>query len=127
MKFADRLKLLREEKNLRQADLAKILNISRQSVSNYENGVRFPNDELLLRRIAEFFDVSIDYLLGVTNIRNYYYENHIDNIEAKENGSDYQIDKKTALNNLFYEVDDLPCDMIEKITTIVKTIKTLIK
>ncbi|SHH63392.1 DNA-binding transcriptional regulator, XRE-family HTH domain [Caloranaerobacter azorensis DSM 13643] len=126
MKFAERLKLLREEKNLRQIDLAKILNISRQSVSNYENGVRFPNDELLLRRIAEFFDVSIDYLLGVTNIRNYYHRN-IENIEAKENGIDYKIDKKTALNNLFYEVDDLPSDKIEKITAIIKTIKTLIK
>ncbi|QIB27544.1 helix-turn-helix domain-containing protein [Caloranaerobacter azorensis] len=126
MKFAERLKLLREEKNLRQIDLAKILNISRQSVSNYENGVRFPNDELLLRRIAEFFDVSIDYLLGVTNIRNYYNRN-IENIEAKENGTDYKIDKKTALNNLFYEVDDLPSDKIEKITAIIKTIKTLIK
>ncbi|WP_069650395.1 helix-turn-helix domain-containing protein [Caloranaerobacter ferrireducens] len=127
MNFAERLKLLREEKKLRQTDLAKILNISRQSISNYENGVRFPNDELLLRRIAEFFDVSIDYLLGVTNIRNYYYENHIDNIEAKEKSSTYQIDKKTALNNLFYEVDDLPSDIIEKITAIIKTIKTLVK
>jgi transcriptional regulator with XRE-family HTH domain len=124
MNFASRLKFLREELNLRQEDLAKILNISRQSISNYEKGLRFPNDEDLIRKIAKYFNVSIDYLLGATNIRkNYnYYQN---NGQVKENTSKYNTNKEKALENLFFEVDELSSEVIEKITEAIKLFKSI--
>ena len=62
----NRMKLLREQHNLSQTDLAKILNISRQSYNFYENEKRDPDTTMLIR-IADFFNVSLDYLLGRTN------------------------------------------------------------
>lgn len=62
----NRMKLLREQHNLSQTDLAKILNISRQSYNFYENEKRDPDTAMLIR-IADFFNVSLDYLLGRTN------------------------------------------------------------
>ncbi|EGK59520.1 XRE family transcriptional regulator [Centipeda periodontii DSM 2778] len=62
----NRMKLLREQHNLSQTDLAKILNISRQSYNFYENEKRDPDTTMLIR-IADFFNVSLDYLLGQTN------------------------------------------------------------
>ena len=62
----NRMKLLREQHNLSQTDLARILNISRQSYNFYENEKRDPDTEMLIR-IADFFNVSLDYLLGRTN------------------------------------------------------------
>lgn len=63
----NRMKLLREQHNLSQADLAKLLNISRQSYNFYENEKRDPDTTMLIR-IADIFDVSLDYLLDRTSI-----------------------------------------------------------
>ena len=54
---------LRKEKKLTQSDLAEVLGISRQAYSNYENGKRQPDNETMLK-LAEHFNVSVDYLLG---------------------------------------------------------------
>ena len=62
-----RLKELREQKNLTQAQLSKILNISASTIGMYGQGRRFP-DENLLKHISQYFNVSIDYLLGLTKI-----------------------------------------------------------
>lgn len=62
-----RLKELRENKHLTQAQLSKFLNISASTIGMYEQGRRFP-DEILLKNIAQFFNVSLDYLLGLTDI-----------------------------------------------------------
>ena len=64
-----RLKQLREEKGLKQPDLSRLLNASQQTISAYETGQRDPDTETLIK-LSEIFDVSIDYLLGTTNIRN---------------------------------------------------------
>lgn len=64
----NRLKELRIEKNLLQSDIAKIINKSDRVVGFYENGERDMNTETL-RILSDFFDVSIDYLLGKTNER----------------------------------------------------------
>lgn len=64
-----RIKLLREEKNLKQDELAKILSISPSAIGMYERDEREPNDELTLK-IAEYFNVTTDYLLGKTDARN---------------------------------------------------------
>lgn len=71
LKFKDRFKNLRDELELNQTQLGLILNVSQKTISNYELGNRFP-DEDMLNKIADLFDVSIDYLLGRTEIRNIY-------------------------------------------------------
>ena len=60
------LKLLRNEKNMSQQELADALGISKSSINMYEWGERQPNFEVL-EAIADFFNVDIDYLLGRTN------------------------------------------------------------
>lgn len=60
------LKLLRNEKNMSQQELAEALGISKSSINMYERGERQPNFEVL-ETIADFFNVDIDYLLGRTN------------------------------------------------------------
>lgn len=63
--FSDRLKELREEKGLTQEQLSSILKISRQQLSTYETGKFEPNFETLVN-IANYFNVSLDYLLERT-------------------------------------------------------------
>jgi transcriptional regulator with XRE-family HTH domain len=63
MTFGKRLRQLRENKQLSQLDLSKLLNIANSTLSLYEADKRFPEPEIL-KRIADFFGVSIDYLLG---------------------------------------------------------------
>lgn len=60
-----RIRDLREDNDLKQRQLADYLNCSQQVYSNYELGQRdIPTDVLI--RLADFYDVSIDYLLGQT-------------------------------------------------------------
>lgn len=66
--FAVRLKTLRVEKKLRQSDLAAELGLARTTIANYEQATRFP-DEQALHHFADYFDVSLDYLLGRTEFR----------------------------------------------------------
>lgn len=63
--FKERLKTLRQSRDLTQSSLADALNISRSAVGMYENGSREPDFETL-ELIADFFNVDIDYLLGRT-------------------------------------------------------------
>lgn len=59
--------LLREQKGLRQEDMAKMLGISRQAYCTYENDRHQAGYEILIK-LADFFEVSIDYLLERTSM-----------------------------------------------------------
>ena len=61
------LKLLRNQKGLSQQKLADILHISQQSVYKYENDITSPDIETL-KNIADFFETSIDYVVGYTEL-----------------------------------------------------------
>ncbi|AEE98054.1 helix-turn-helix domain-containing protein [Mahella australiensis] len=65
----NRIKELREEAKISQAELASILGVTQQALSNYENGLREPDLDTI-NKIANYFGVSIDYLLCRTNVRN---------------------------------------------------------
>lgn len=65
--FCDKLKALREDNDLTQDELAKAINITRSALSNYESNIRVPSYELLIK-FADYFDVSLDYLLCRTNV-----------------------------------------------------------
>ncbi len=61
-----RLRDLREDKDLKQADIAKLLNVKQNTYSQYENEKR-EIPLALLWKLADYYDTSIDYLVGRTN------------------------------------------------------------
>ena len=65
----NRLRGLRLEKNESLEIVAKYLNVTIQTVSNYETGKREMNPDTLLK-LSKYYNVSIDYLLGKSDIRN---------------------------------------------------------
>ncbi|MEX2803823.1 helix-turn-helix domain-containing protein [Streptococcus sp. H31] len=67
--FPDRLKTLRKEAKLTQKQLAEQMHTSQPSYQNWEKGIRTPTQKNL-EKLADIFDVSTDYLLGKTNIKN---------------------------------------------------------
>ena len=73
LNFGDRLRSLRQSKDLSQSEFAKQIRISKSAVNMYERGEREPNFETL-EKIADYFNVDLDYLLGKTDCKN---RNHI--------------------------------------------------
>ncbi len=69
--ISEKIKLLREELNLTQSQLAEKLGIATSSISQYESGDRIPSDDIKIK-MAKFFDVSLDFLMGLSDIRNPY-------------------------------------------------------
>ena len=65
--FGENLFALRKKKGLTRKQLAKILNVSEVSIGSYERGLRQPNFEMLFR-IASTFEVSLDNLLGYSDV-----------------------------------------------------------
>lgn len=65
----NRIKMLREELGLSQSEFANKIGLTQQSISLYEKEDRKPSQDVL-EALADFFHVSIDYLLGKTNTRN---------------------------------------------------------
>lgn len=61
-----RLRELRTQRKMKQSDLAKIMGVAPNTVSTWETGDRDPNGEDL-KKLAVYFDVSLDYLMGVPN------------------------------------------------------------
>ena len=59
-----RIRELRSARNITQVELARSLSVSKQSISNWENDNILPSIEMLVK-IADFFSVSTDYLLGL--------------------------------------------------------------
>ena len=66
--FMERIKELRHERDLFANELAECLGCSRSAISMYETGKRQP-DLNILTKYSEFFDVTIDYLVGKTDVR----------------------------------------------------------
>lgn len=66
--FSDKLKSLREDRDLTQLELAQALNVSRETVNGYENTTREPSFDIAIK-IADYFDVTLDYLLDRTNLK----------------------------------------------------------
>lgn len=64
MNASEKLKALREQKGMSQADCAKAMNIDRTTYAKYENGGSIRRN---VEKLASFFNVSVDYLLGRTD------------------------------------------------------------
>lgn len=86
--FGERLRELREENNMTQKQLGELLGVSGRQAGNYESNKQFLPDESSLLKIIKRFDVSADYLFGLTNVRNY-----------KEIFSDFEVYKNLSLES----------------------------
>ena len=66
MNYFERLKFIREDHDLTQTDVAKLLNTTRQQVSKWETGVQMMGvDKYVV--LAKYYNISLDYLLGLTD------------------------------------------------------------
>lgn len=75
MEFKERLKELRTKKSIKQKDLGQVLNYNYTTISNYESGRNEPSISDI-KKLAEFFDVSIDYLLCINDYKRNYNDNN---------------------------------------------------
>lgn len=101
MTFGERLRYLREERELRQQDIAEEVNISKRMIGYYESDKHFPRDADMIISLAKFFDVSLDYLFGLTEVR--------------------RSDIVAAINNDFSELDE---DKQRDVIDYIKYLKT---
>jgi transcriptional regulator with XRE-family HTH domain len=83
MKFGTRLKELREELKMTQEELSKALGTGKASICHYEKNRRLP-DTLMIEKCADYFDVTIDYILGKSDIREKYNEKKDGKMTLKE-------------------------------------------
>lgn len=121
--FADRFKKERLNKNLTQAELADKFHTDKSSISKYENGHSMP--ELpILQEYAEFFGVSIDYLLGNTNERS-----SADKIkkaltdDPELSDAWEKISQREDLQLLFKQTKDMDESSIRQVIRIIKAIE----
>lgn len=76
--FKNILKELREDENLTQDELGKILKVTRQTISNYEKGKRMPDYEMM-EEIADYFNIDLAYLSGKQKKKNRFSEKNLSN------------------------------------------------
>ncbi len=116
--FGKRFKQLRQELDLNQQDLVSDFNkkynynFNRVAISQYENGKRIPEIDALTS-FAEYFKVSVDYLLGRTDKRN---------LHKEKSQLDEGITTISA-HRINGDIDNLPDDAIEKINDYIEMIK----
>lgn len=79
--FGIRLKALRKERGITQEKLAEIINVDRSSIGKYEGKSKIIPSEEVRQSIADFFGVSVDYLMGKTDTR---YPDPSDDLSAEE-------------------------------------------
>lgn len=71
MKYTQRIRALREDKDLTQQQIADLLNVGQKTYSDYELGkTRIPLESIIA--LAKFYDVSVDYISGASEIKNKY-------------------------------------------------------
>lgn len=71
MKYNERIREIREDRSLTQQKVADLLHIGQRTYADYESGkTRIPIDNLLI--LARFYDVSLDYITGASNIQTEY-------------------------------------------------------
>ncbi len=92
--YMERITKLRKEKGLNQVGLGLKLNVSQKMISSYESGIHQPSIDTLIQ-MADFFGVSVDYLLGISNIR----------VPADKFAIDSLNEREIELLDLFKELD----------------------
>lgn len=111
--IGERIKILRKEKKLFQKDLAEKLNLTQQTISLYEANKRDPDYETL-NIIAKFFNVSLDYLMGNSEIRNPYKDNEGDFTEEELKILE-KIKNDPEISILFHDLKSAPKKKIKQL------------
>lgn len=114
----DILKSLREEKRITQDDIASMLNIKRQTYSAYERNKSLP-DINILSKLADYFNVSTDYLLGRTQTKNY--DEYVNLLISTYNTQGLQNDEQQLLNTYRKLSSDLKAEIRGEIKGILRT------
>lgn len=99
IKFQERLKKLRKEKGMKQSELAEAIGVTMYTVSLWERGQRTPENKAL-KKLAEFFGVSISYLVGSSYARDDSFEEH----------QAYWLDSEDFLEHMFEKIARLSDD-----------------
>ena len=123
MMFPERIKYLRQTQGLNQVQLADKLGTTKQSISNWENDNIVPSVDML-EKIADFFNVDIDYLLGRTDkttvlpetVGHYYI-----NDETREIAQ--EVFENPELRTLFHVARDIPPERLKAHIEFMKSLK----
>lgn len=107
----NRIKELRNKKDMSQKELAEYLNVSQQSISFYENGDRDPDTEAL-KKLSSLFRCSIDYILGHSD----YY---IADTDEKANQLAKDIIQLMIDKGIIKDGEDIPDEQVNRIYKIV--------
>lgn len=121
MKLGDRLVQLRKEKNYTREDFAKLLGISKYTLRNYELGVTEPGHPFLIK-IAELFNTSIDYILGLTEEREILHSYELKALEY-DHIKKYRSLDDSGKKHIDYELDR-ECERIQQIEEMKKQLAT---
>ncbi len=130
MKFSQRLKELRKEKKMTQVELGKMLNYGYTAIANYEKGRNHPSLVDIIK-IANIFDVSVDYLIGNSDVKymerkNVWYKKIIRQLKENDiflKNTDYLFmellyyqAKKISIEekNVIYDIDQLFEETMQK-------------
>ena len=104
--FGELMAELRQDRGLTQKELCKILSVSTGTISNYENGVHYPDLEKLVQ-LADYFQVSTDYLLGRREYK-----------KVKQTDQDHYSQDKT-INTIIHSLLQLPEDRRQALALII--------
>lgn len=107
-KFPERLRYLRKQKRLTMKELGDKFSLAESTISGYENGNRKPSPDFIMT-LANYFDVTIDYLLG--------------NTEDPRHNKDILEDAPEAEEVHFAEWDDLTDEQKEKVYNYIKYLR----
>ncbi|WP_326910036.1 helix-turn-helix domain-containing protein [Sedimentibacter sp. MB31-C6] len=92
MNYNERIRQIRIKNKLTAKEFSKIFGISESTVSLYESGKRKPGIELIIK-ISKYFDVSTDFILGVTDL-------------PKSLSQEFELDYKKYLEYVIFELDN---------------------
>lgn len=129
--FANRIKNLRKENNMTQSDLGKLLGVGNTTISMYESGSSTPNDEIKLK-ICEHFDISLDYLMGKSNIKKITTDDELKELIIQSDIDDTDLyktllslkHKLTSNNKMFISGNELPAAHKDMLLSVVNLLLT---
>lgn len=120
--FTDRLTELREKENLSKQGVADLLNVNRVTYSNWEYGKTEPNF-VTLAKLAKLFNVSVDYLLGVSDTNSYVQDHKKELLNIGNSFSKITREYKSQFDDIVYKVMEMSSEnrlSNEEVTTLFK-------
>lgn len=106
--LAQRIKQLRQESGMTQTEFGDRFGIVKSTVSLYESGKSSPNDQIK-SQICNYFNISMDYLLGLTDARDKYTNSYVDKITS------HNENRGTMINDCLYHSGYDPAEVAAKL------------